>query len=166
MPIAAASAALTRHLRASLEQGGVLQGMEVEAMTLSQARTNPGHGIALILWRVQPEENPGDTSPLRTASKADPPEGTGMRLRYLLTVRSHDSAAEQAMLGHCMQVLERNPVIQSAGEPGDIEAEALVVTLEHLADETYLQLLEACGDPPPLLLPYMVHSMRLRPGIG
>lgn len=166
MPIAAASAALTRHLRASLERDGALHGMEVEAMTLSQARTNPGHGIALILWRVQPEESPGDTSPLRTASKADPPEGAGMRLRYLLTVRGHDSAAEQAMLGHCMQALERNPVIQSAGEPGDVEAEALVVTLEHLPDETYLQLLEACGDPPPLLLPYMVHSMRLRPGMG
>ncbi len=166
MPIAAASAALARHLHASLEQAGALQGMEVEAMTHSQARTNPGHGIALILWRVQPEESAGDTSPLRTASKADPPEGVGMRLRYLLTVRGHDSEAEQATLGHCMQALERNPVIQSAGEPGDIEAEALVVTLEHLADETYLQLLEACGDPPPLLLPYMVHSMRLRPGMG
>jgi hypothetical protein len=69
MPIAAASAALTRHLRASLDRDGALQGMEVEAMTLSQARTNPGHGIALILWRVQPEENAGDTSPLRTVSR-------------------------------------------------------------------------------------------------
>ncbi len=166
MPIAAASAALARHLRASHERDGTLHEMEVTAMTISQARTNPGHGIALILWRIQPEENPGDTSPLRTASKADPPEGVGMRLRYLLAVRGHDSEAEQAMLGHCMQALERNPLIQSAGAPGDIDAEALVVTLEHIPDETYLQLLEACGDPPPLLLPYMVHSMGLRPGIG
>ncbi|CAA9239312.1 MAG: hypothetical protein AVDCRST_MAG27-1443 [uncultured Craurococcus sp.] len=166
MPIAAASAALARHLHASLEQAGALQGMEVEAMTLSQARTNPGHGIALILWRIQPEESAGDTSPVRTASRADPPEGAGMRLRYLLTVRGPDSAAEQAMLGSCMRALERNPVIQSAGGPGDIEAEALVVTLEQLPDETYLRLLDACGDPPPLLLPYMVHSMRLRPGTG
>ncbi|SDD60419.1 Pvc16 family protein [Belnapia rosea] len=166
MPIAAASAALVRHLQDSLEQAGALQDMAVEAMTLSQARTNPGHGIALVLWRIQPEESTGDTSPLRTASRGDPPDGVGLRLRYLLTVRGHDSEAEQEMLGHCMAALERNPVIEQTGAPGEIDAEALVVTLEHIPDETYLQLLEACGDPPPLLLPYMVHSLRLRPGPG
>ncbi|MBL6455540.1 DUF4255 domain-containing protein [Belnapia sp. T6] len=160
MPIAAASAALARHLRHLLRDDAA---PGVETMTLAEARHRAMPGIGLVLWRVQPEEVPGDTSPLRTASRADPPEGVGLRLRYLLMVRGTDSAAEQALLGRCMAALEQNPVIEAAGGPGDITGEALVVTLETPPDEMYLRLLEACGDPPPLLLPYMVHSMRLRP---
>ena len=71
MPIAAASGALVRHLRARLEEAGAPEGLTVEAMTLPEARTNPGHGVALVLWRVQPDEPAGDTSPLRTASKTE-----------------------------------------------------------------------------------------------
>ena len=76
MPIAAANEALARHLRTRMTEGGSAEAWPIEAMTLPEARTKPGHGIALVLWRVQPDEPAGDTSPLRTASKGDPPEGT------------------------------------------------------------------------------------------
>ena len=134
------------------------------ATTLPEARTKPGLGIALVLWRVQPDEPAGDTSPLRTASKADPPDGGGLKLRYLLVVRGGAGGeAEQAMLGRCMAALDRHPVVEDAGTPGGIAAEALVVTVETPADEAYLRLVEACGDPPPLVVPYAVRSVQLRP---
>src|SRR4051812_49540347 len=115
MPIAAASAALVRHLRDRLGETGALEGWTIEAMTLPEARTKPGHGISLVLWRVQPDEPAGDTSPLRTASKGDPPEGGGLQLRYLLVVRGTDAAIEQTMLARCMEVLDRHPVIEEPG---------------------------------------------------
>ena len=65
MPIAAASAALVRHLRDRLEEAGALEGWTVEAMTLPEARTRPGHGIALVLWRVQPDEPQGTLKEIR-----------------------------------------------------------------------------------------------------
>ncbi len=163
MPIAATSNAFVRHLRARLEEAGALEGLTIEAMTLPEARTNPGHGVALVLWRVQPDEPAGDTSPLRTASKADPPGGGGLKLRYLLVARGSDGRAGQTMLGRCMAALDRHPVVEDAGAPGGIAAEALVVTVETPADEAYLRLVEACGDPPPLVVPYAVRSVRLRP---
>ena len=163
MPIAAASAALVRHLRARLEEVGALEGWTIEAMTLPEARTKPGHGVAIVLWRVQPDEPAGDTSPLRTASRADPPEGVGLKLRYLLVVRGNDGEAEQAMLGRCMAALDQHPMVGEAGAPGDITAEALVVAIETPPDDAYLRLAEACGDPPPLVLPYVARSVRLRP---
>ena len=163
MPIAAASDALVRHLRARLEEAGALDGWTVEATTLPEARTNPGHGVALVLWRVQPDEPAGDTSPLRTASKGDPPEGGGLKLRYLLVVRGSDGGAEQTMLGRCMAVLDRHPVAEEAGAPGSIAAEALVVAIEAPPDDTYVRLAAACGDPPPLVVPYVARSVRLRP---
>ncbi len=166
MPIAAASDTLVRHLRARLEEADALDGWTVEATTLPEARTNPGHGVTLVLWRVQPDEPAGDTSPLRTASKGDPPEGTGLKLRYLLAVRGHDGAAEQAMLGRCMAVLDRHPVAGEAGAPGSIAADALVVTMEAPPDDAYLRLAEACGDPPPLVVPYAARSVRLRPPVA
>jgi Pvc16 N-terminal domain len=163
MPIAAASTALVRHLRDRIEEAGALEGWTVASTTLPEARTNPGHGVALVLWRVQPDEPAGDTSPLRTASKGDPPEGGGLKLRYLLLVRGGDGAAEQTMLGRCMAVLDRHPVVDEAGRPGAIDAEALVVSVEAPPDAAYLRLVEACGDPPPLAVPYTVRSVRLRP---
>ena len=80
MPIAAASDALVRHLHARLEEAGALEGLTIETMNLPEARANPGHGVALVLWRVQPDEPAGDTSPLRTASEGDPPDGGGLKL--------------------------------------------------------------------------------------
>jgi len=129
MPIAAASDALVRHLRARLEEAGAPEGWPVEAMTLPEARTNPGHGVTLVLWRVQPDEPAGDTSPLRTASKGDPPEGVGLKLRYLLVVRGGDGGAEQTMLGRCMAVLDRHPVVEDASAAGSIAAGAFVLAL-------------------------------------
>jgi hypothetical protein len=67
------------------------------------------------------------------------------------------------MLGRCMAALDRHPVVEDAGARGGIAAEALVVTVETPADEAYLRLVEACGDPPPLVVPYAVRSVRLRP---
>jgi hypothetical protein len=165
MPIEAASDALVRHLRARLEETGPLEGWAVEAMTLPEARTKPGHGVALVLWRVQPDEPAGDTSPLRTASQADPPEGGGLKLRYLLVVRGRDGEAEQEqmMLGRCMAMLDRHPVVEDAGAPGSVAADALVVAIEAPPDDAYFRLAEACGDPPPLVVPYTVRSVRLRP---
>ena len=166
MPIAASSAALVRHLRDRLEERGALEGLSIEAMTLPEARTKPGHGVAFVLWRVQPDEPAGDTTPLRTASKADPPEGVGLKLRYLLVVRGGEGEAEQTMLGRCMEALDRHPVVEDAGVPGSIAAEALVVAVETPADDVYLRLVEALGDPPPLIVPYVVRSVRLRPPVA
>lgn len=163
MPIAAASESLVGHLRARLAAEGGAEAWSVEAMTLPEARTKPGHGIALVLWRVQPDEPAGDTSPLRTASQGDPPEGVGLKLRYLLVVRGSDAVTEQTMLGRCMAVLDRHPVVEEPGSAANIAAEALVVAAETPADDAYLRLAEACGDPPPLLVPYVVRSIRLRP---
>ena len=167
MPIAAASAAFARHLRTRLEEAGALDGWTVETMTLPEARTKPGHGIALVLWRVQPDESPGDTEPLRTASKGDPPEGVGLKLRFLLVVRGDDGGAEQTMIGRCMAALDQHPVVGDAGgSPGSITAEALVVAVETPSDDHYLRLVEACGDPPPLAVPYVARSVRLRPPVA
>jgi hypothetical protein len=166
MPIAAASETLVRHLSTRLAENSGTEVWSVEAMTLPEARTRPGHGIALVLWRVQPDEPEGDTSPLRTASKGDPPEGIGLKLRYLLVVRGTDAATEQAMLARCMAVLDRHPVVEEPSAPGNIAAEALVVAVETPSDEAYLRLAEACGDPPPLLVPYVVRSVRLRPPVA
>ena len=115
-----------------------------------------------MLWRVQPDEPAGDTSPLRTASKGDPPDGLGLKLRYLLVVRGNDGGAEQTMLGRCMAVLDRHPVAEEPEEAGGISADALVVAIETPPDDAYLRLAEACGDPPPLAVPYVVRSVRLR----
>ena len=163
MPIAAASAALVGHLRARLAEAGGSEGWTVEAMTLPEARTKPGHGIALVLWRVQPDEAAGDTAPVRTDSRADPPEGAGLKLRYLLVVRGGDGATEQTMLGRCMAALDQHPVVGGPGAAGGVAAEALVVAVETPPDEAYLRLVEACGDPPPLVVPYAARSVRLRP---
>jgi hypothetical protein len=101
---------------------------------------------------------------LRTASKADPRDGGGLKLRYLLVVRGgSDGEAEQTMLGRCMAALDRHPVVEEAGAPGNVAADALVVTIETPPDDAYLRLVEACGDPPPLVVPYTVRSVRLRP---
>jgi hypothetical protein len=159
MPIEAASQALVRHLQVRLDAAGVLAGWTVEAMTLPEARTRPGHGISLVLWRVQPDEPAGDTDTQRSASLGEPPEGVGLKLRYLLLVRGADSAEEQRLLGHCMAVLDQHPVVKEGG----LGPEALVVAVETPADDAYLRLVEACGDPPPLLVPYAVRSVPLRP---
>ena len=117
--------------------------------------------MALVLWRVQPEEPAERNAPLRAASKGDPPEGTGLRLRYLLLVRGTTAAEEQTMLDRCLVVLDRNPVV--AGGP----AEALVVAAEIPPDDAYLSLLRLCGDvPPPLLLPYTVRSVPTLPPLA
>jgi hypothetical protein len=158
MPIAAASAALARHLQRRLEEAGALDDWTVEATTLPEARMRPGHSISLVLWRVQPDEPSGDVDHQRSASLGEPPEGGGLKLRYLLLVRGADSAEEQRLLGACMAVLEQHPV----AEEGDIAA-ALVVALEAPDDAAYLRLVEALGDPPPLLVPYAVRSVPLRP---
>lgn len=163
MPIAAASSAILRHLHGLLSREGGAEEASLEVMTLAEARTRPGHGISLVLWRVQPDEAAGDTGPLRTASKGDPPDGGGLRLRYLLIVRGPDADSEQTLLGRCMALIDQNPVVGDAGGPGDIAAEALVLSIESPADEAYLRLAEACGDPPPLVVPYVARSVRLRP---
>jgi hypothetical protein len=154
---------LVTHLRTHLAEGGGAEAWPVEAMTLPEARTRPGHGIALVLWRTQPDEPEGKNLPMRTASKGDPPEGGGLKLRYLLVVRGIDAASEQAMLGRCMAVLDRHPVVEEPGAAANVAAEALVVTVEVPSDDAYLRLAEACGDPPPLLVPYAVRSVRLHP---
>jgi hypothetical protein len=163
MPIAAASTAILRHLHRLLEAEGGLGGWSLEVLTLSEARTRPGHGVSLVLWRVQPDETAGDTFPQRQASKGDPPDGGGLRLRYLLVVRGNDAEGEQEMLGRCMAALDRNPVVSGAGDPADISAEALVLAIEAPPDQAYLSLAEACGDPPPLVVPYVARTVRLRP---
>ncbi len=168
MPIAAASAALVRHLRARLGEAGALDGWDVQAMTLREVRAaESGRGVALVLWRVQPDEPAGDDDPpARIASKANPPDGGGLVLRYLLLARATDGQAEQTMLGRCMAVLDRHPVAEETGEAGAITADALVVTIEAPPDDEYLRLAEACGDPPPLVVPYVVRSVRLRPPVA
>lgn len=166
MPIAAASDALVRHLRARLdEDGGGLDGWAVEATTLPEARGGSGRGIALVLWRVQPDEPAGDEPPARVASKADPPGGGGLKLRYLLVVRGDGGGqAQQDMLGRCVAALDRHPVVEGPGEePGALAATALVAAMESPSDELYLKLVEACGDPPPLVVPYAVSNVRLLP---
>lgn len=166
MLIAAASDALARHLRARLRETGAWEEWAVEAMTLPEARHWQGPGVALALWRVQPDDTPGDALPLRTGSEAEPLEGMGLKLRYLLVVRGADPRVELAMLGLCMAVLDRHPVIEEPGAPGGGGAEALVVAIETPPDGAYLRLVEACGDPPPLLVPYAVRSVRLRPPVA
>jgi hypothetical protein len=163
VPIAAASDAFACHLRGRLEEAGALEGWTVRAVTLREARAKPEDGIALVLWRVQPDEPSGDDPPLRAASRADPPEGVGLRLRYLLVVRGADAGAEQTMLGRCMAALDQHPVVQEVGTPGGAPAAALVVAVEQPPDDAYLRLVEACGDPTPLLVPYVVRSVPLMP---
>jgi Pvc16 N-terminal domain len=165
MPIAAASEALVRHLRDRLGEAGALDGWDVEALTLRQVpEAKSGRGVALVLWRMQPDEPAGDDDPpTRIASKADPPEGGGLVLRYLLLTRGADGLAEQTMLGPCMALLDRHPVVEESGTPGAIAGSALVVTIERPPDEAYCKLAEACGDPPPLVVPYAVRNVRLLP---
>lgn len=165
MPIAAASDTLARHLRTRLEEASALEpGWSVDATTLSEVGTIGDNIVAFVLWRVQPDgpaEHDDETPPLRAASKADPPEGGGFKLRYLLTVRGSPAAAAQTMLGRCMAVLDQHPVAETgAGEGGPA---ALVVAIEALPDEAYLRLIAACGDPPPLLVPYAVRRIPTMP---
>ncbi len=141
MPITAASDALVRHLRVRLGEAGGLDGWDIRATTLRDARAaEAGRGIALVLWRVQPDEPAGeDDPPARIASQADPPDGGGLVLRYLLLARAEDGRAEQAMLGRCLAVLHRHPVVEGPGAPGDIAATALVVTIETPPDGVLLE---------------------------
>lgn len=167
MPIAAASDALVRHLRARLDEAGALEGWDVEAATLREAREDGDsrgrRRVALVLWRVQPDEPGRGDLPARAASQADPPDGGGLVLRYLLLARGGDGRAEQTMLGRCMAVLDQHPVVEEPRAPGDIAAMALVVTVETPPDDAYRALAAACGDPPPLLVPYTVRNVRLLP---
>jgi uncharacterized protein DUF4255 len=165
MPIAAASEALVRHLRDRLGEAGGLDGWDFGTTTLRQIReAGAGRGVAFVLWRVQPDEPAGDDDPpARIASRADPPEGGGLVLRYLLLARGGDGLEEQTMLGRCMAVLDRHPVVEGPGAPGAIASTALVVTIETPSDEAYCKLAEACGDPPPLVVPYAVRNVRLLP---
>lgn len=165
MPIASASDALVRHLRDRLAEAGALDGWEVEATTLREIREGRGGGrrVALALWRVQPDEAARDDLLARAASEADPPDGGGLALRYLLLARGDDGRAEQTMLGRCMAVLHQHPVVEEPGALGGLDATALVVTIETPPDDTYRALAEACGDPPPLVVPYTVRNVRLLP---
>ena len=167
MPIAAASDALVHHLRARLDEADALEGWDVRAMSLREARAaaEPGPGVAaLVLWRVQPDEPAGDIDPpARIASKADPPEGGGLLLRYLLLARGEDARAEQEMLGRCMAVLDQHPVVEGPGAPGDIAATALVVTAETPPDDMYWKAVEACGGAPSPVVFYAVRNVRLLP---
>ncbi|GAA0569557.1 hypothetical protein GCM10009416_05000 [Craurococcus roseus] len=165
MPIASAGNALVRHLRDRLAEAGALDGWEVEATTLREAREGAAgrRRVALALWRVQPDEAARDDLPARVASEADPPDGDGLVLRYLLLARGDDGRAEQTMLGRCMAVLHQHPVVEGPGAPGGLDATALVVTIETPPDDTYRALAGACGDPPPLVVPYTVRNVRLLP---
>ena len=70
MPIAAASDALVTHLRSRLEQAGALEGWTVEARTSgNSAQAQQDNLVALVLWRVQPDEPSGESAPLRAASQ-------------------------------------------------------------------------------------------------
>jgi Pvc16 N-terminal domain len=165
MSIASTSEALAAHLRGRLEASGGLEGWTVEARTARDAAAGRDHGlVALVLWRVQPDEPPGGgDTPLRAASKGDPPDGTGLKLRYLLLVRGTTAAEEQAMLDRCLAALDRNPVVGDSGAPGGLSAEALVVAVEALPDEAYLRLMDLCGGAPALLVPYAVRAVPLLP---
>ena len=165
MPIASASDTLVRHLHDRLAEAGVLDGWDVVATTLREAREGRAGSrrVAFVLWRVQPDEPARDELPARIASKADPPNGGGLVLRYLLLVRGDDGRAEQTMLGRCMAVLHQHPVVEGPGTPGGLDAMALVVTIETPPDDTYRGLAGACGDPPPLVVPYTVRNVRLLP---
>ena len=165
MPIASASDALVRHLHDRLAGAGVLDGWDVGATTLREAREGivGSRRIAFVLWRVQTDEPTRDDRPARVASQADPPDGGGLALRYLLLVRGDDGRAEQTMLGRCMAVLHQHPVVEGPRSPGGLDAMALVVTIEAPPDDTYRGLAEACGDPPPLVVPYTVRNVRLLP---
>jgi Pvc16 N-terminal domain len=164
MTIAAASDALALHLRSRLQAAGALEGWAVEARTLRDARAGTDKLVALVLWRVQPDEPSDDSNaPLRAASQADPPEGTGLKLRYLLLVRGAPAADEQRMLGYCMAALDRNPVVADTSAPSGRSTEALVVAVETPPDEAYLRLVGLCGDPPPLVVPYVARTIPLNP---
>ncbi len=141
---------MARHLRARLEEVGVLEGWTVEGTTLRGARAKQeDNSIALVLWHVQPDDPSGDTSPLRTASKANPPEGVGLKLRDLLVVRGTRARAEQAMLGRCMAALGQHLVAQDPVPPSGRPAAALVVAVETPPpDDAYLRLATACWSRP------------------
>ncbi len=54
-------------------------------------------------------------------------------------------------------------LLRSGGAPGTIAADALVAAVDAPSDDAYLRLAGACGDPPPLAVPYVVRSVRLSP---
>lgn len=162
MSIAACTEAFVAHLRGLLEASGAAEGWTVAAHTVRLVARERTKSVALVLWRVQPNEPPDDEPPMRVASLGDPPRGTGLNLRYMLLAQGATSTEEQAMLGLCMTVLDRNAVVPLGGTM--TAAETLVVHVETPDDVAYLRLLALLGDDAPtLMLPYLVRCVPTLP---
>jgi hypothetical protein len=154
MPITAASDALVRHLRARLGEAGGLNGCDIQATTLRDVRTaGTDPGIALVLWRVQPDEPSGeDDSPGAHRFQGDPPDGGGLVLRYLLLARGltggrsrRCSAAAWRCCTGTRSWKGRGSRAASLRRPWWSRSKRRRTTV--------LKAVEACGDPPPLVVP-------------
>ena len=62
-----------------------------------------------------------------------------------------------------MAALDQHPVVQDTASSGGLSSEALVAAVETPPDEAYLRLVGICGEPLPLLVPYVVRSVPLIP---
>jgi hypothetical protein len=144
-------------------KAGAPEGWAVKATPPPRSRTNPGHGVARVLWlwRVQPG---GRRLAAAHRLGGAPARRGGLRLRHLPVVRRErrrrgangarplcggaGPAPRGGGSGHAGR--------RRRGRAGGGERDAA-------GRRAYLRLAEVRGDPPPRVVPHVAPSVRLRP---
>jgi hypothetical protein len=165
MFIAGASATLLRLLEDQLDATGGRSGYTVSLFSTRNFVPGLTNQVALSLYRVDVDEARRQVELPRLAPTEPRRFALGLELSYLLTVwGSHSPEGEQQMLGRCMDILERHPLLSGnllapgyPWEPND----GLRVSLAHLSTEDMLRLWDSLEPPYQLSVPYMVRTARL-----
>lgn len=143
---------------------GSLQGLSFELFTTNSFENSPLNKVSLFLYRLE-------VDPTRR-HKESPPRSFGdprrvalsVDLRFLLTVWVGDAEREHQVLQDCIEILERNAIIQRPQldpeypwEPDD----ALRVCIDALSHEDMMRLWDLLEPTYRLSVPYVVRSVKL-----
>ncbi len=165
MSIAGASATLLRLLEDQLNATGGLGGYSVSLFSTRNFAAGLTNQIALFLYRVDIDEARRQVELPRLAPTAPKRFALGLELYYLLTVWGNQSAeGEQQMLGRCMEIFERHPLLSGTLLAPSYPWEgndALRLSLAQLSTEDMLRLWDSLEPPYQLSIPYVVRTARL-----
>ena len=167
MSIAGCGQTLVDLLTARLTESGRIGDYSVSLMAPREIAKDLQNTIALVLYRLDVDQTRRHVTLPRIAPTAPARTALGLELRYLLAVWGKSSAAgEQVMLGHCMDILDRNAVISGpllsadyAWEPHD----ALKLSIDSVSVDDMWRLWDGIDASYQLSVPYLARTVRLPP---
>jgi hypothetical protein len=165
MFVAGASATLLRLLEDQLDATGGRGNYSVSVFSSRNFVPGLTNQVALFLYRVDIDEARRQVELPRRTPTEPKRFALGLELSYLLTVWGSQSAeGEQQMLGRCMDILDRHPLLTgdllAPGYPWE-PSDALRVSIAQLSTEDMLRLWDSLEPPYQLSVPYLVRTARL-----